>query len=36
VPPRPAALDDLETRPKRVSVMPVSVEQVKQFIVDHV
>ena len=35
-PPRPAALDDLETRPKRVSVMPVSVEQVKQFIVDHV
>ncbi|WP_431258071.1 threonine synthase [Roseateles chitinivorans] len=36
VPPRPAALADLETRPKRVSVMPVSVEQVKQFIVDHV
>ena len=36
VPPRPAALDDLETRPKRVSVMPVSVDQVKQFIVDHV
>lgn len=36
VPPRPAALDDLESRPKRVSVMPVSVDQVKQFIVDHV
>ncbi|ANH66954.1 threonine synthase [Mitsuaria sp. 7] len=36
VPPRPAALADLESRPKRVSVMPVSVEQVKQFIVDHV
>ncbi|OWQ44594.1 threonine synthase [Roseateles noduli] len=35
VPPRPAALDDLESRPKRVSVMPVSVDQVKQFIVDH-
>jgi len=36
VPPRPAALDDLESRPKRVSVMPISVDQVKQFIVDHV
>jgi threonine synthase len=36
VPPRPAALNDLESRPKRVSVMPVSVEQVKQFIVEHV
>ena len=36
VPPRPAALDDLESRPKRVTVLPVSVDQVKQFIVDHV
>lgn len=36
VPPRPAALADLESRPKRVTVLPVSVEQVKQFIVDHV
>ena len=35
-PPRPAALDDLESRPKRVTVLPVSVDQVKQFIVDHV
>ncbi len=36
VPPRPAALADLESRPKRVTVLPVSVEQVKQFIVEHV
>ncbi|MDH0866180.1 threonine synthase [Mitsuaria sp. GD03876] len=36
VPPRPAALADLETRPKRVTVLPVSVDQVKQFIVEHV
>ncbi len=36
VPPRPAALADLESRPKRVTVLPVSVDQVKQFIVDHV
>ncbi len=36
VPPRPAALADLESRPKRVQVMPVSVEQVKQFITTHV
>jgi threonine synthase len=36
VPPRPAALADLESRPKRVQVMPVSVDLVKQFIVDHV
>jgi len=36
VPPRPAALADLESRPKRVQVMPVSVEQVKQFIASHV
>ena len=36
VPPRPAALADLESRPKRVTVLPVSVDQVKQFIFDHV
>ncbi|SEK21839.1 threonine synthase [Roseateles sp. YR242] len=36
VPPRPAALADLESRPKRVQVMPVSVEQVKQFVIAHV
>ncbi|WAC71055.1 threonine synthase [Roseateles sp. SL47] len=36
VPPRPAALADLESRPKRVQVMPVSVELVKQFIATHV
>ncbi|OWQ85736.1 threonine synthase [Roseateles aquatilis] len=36
VPPRPAALADLEQRPKRVHVMPVSVDLVKQFIADHV
>lgn len=36
VPPRPAALADLESRPKRVQVLPVSVEQIKQFITTHV
>ncbi|KAI1691977.1 pyridoxal-phosphate dependent enzyme domain-containing protein [Ditylenchus destructor] len=36
VPPRPAALADLEDRPKRVTVLPVSVDLVKQFVVDHV
>ena len=36
VPPRPAALADLESRPKRVTVLPVSVDLVKQFVVDHV
>ncbi|WP_067064120.1 threonine synthase [Roseateles chitosanitabidus] len=36
VPPRPAALADLEDRPKRVTVLPVSVDLVKQFLVDHV
>ena len=35
-PPRPAALADLEARPRRVSVMPADVAAVKRFITEHV
>jgi threonine synthase len=35
-PPRPAALMDLESRPRRVSVMPADVAAVKRFITEHV
>jgi threonine synthase len=34
--PRPAALADLETRPKRFQVLPADITRVKQYIVDHV
>ena len=35
-PPRPAALEDLEMRPRRVTTMQADVEAVKRFIVEHV
>ena len=35
-PPRPAALADLESRPRRVSVMAADVAAVKRFITEHV
>lgn len=36
VPPRPAGLENIEALPKRVTVMPVDVQQVKDFIRSHV
>ena len=33
---RPAALRDIESLPKRFTVMPVDAQQVKDFIVRHV
>lgn len=36
VPPRPEKLVGIESLPKRVTVLPVSVDQVKQFITRHV
>jgi threonine synthase len=35
-PDRPAALRDIESLPKRFTVMPVDAQQVKDFIVRHV
>jgi len=35
-PPRPAGLEDIEALPKRVTVMPVDVQQVKDFVRSHV
>jgi len=34
-PPRPAALQGIESLPKRVQVMPVDAERVKRYIVEH-
>jgi threonine synthase len=35
-PPRPAGLENIEALPKRVTVMPVDVQQVKDFVRSHV
>lgn len=34
-PPRPAGLEDLESRPRRFQVMPADTEQIKQYVARH-